>query len=170
MCKYMGCIVLLALTVSSVQAEQANRQADIKLLNGAFQGQVYTQAGQLVRGTTVQLYSQQGKLLGSTQTGKSGEFGFQTAPGVYLLQVAGHTTPIRVWNPSVAPPAAGPRVLVTIGRTARGNGYGPVQSVGQGVVHGIGHGLGNVGGIGLVVVGGTIATVVAVSTSNSSGS
>ena len=133
---------------------------DVKLVQGALCGQVFTEAGHSVEGEKIQLCSASGELLQIAQTKTDGEFTFRhLRPGVYRLSIANSHLLIRAWEGNTAPPVAGDSVLLAVGQRARGNGDFP--SI---------RGLRGAGGVGVAIVGVTIGTVVVLSTANASGS
>ena len=101
------------------RTEQRSIARDMALdAAGNLQGQVVDPQGKGLDAVQVKLM-QNAQELGRTTTDKAGKFQFAgTRNGLYDLDVAGQTTPVRVWSAQIAPPTAKAGVTIVQGNPA----------------------------------------------------
>lgn len=94
--------------------DSASGVADVTLAaDSGLSGQYLDGAGQPIDGAMVTL-THRNSVIGSTTTDARGAYHFpQVRQGVYQLTTGTQTQTIRVWEPRLAPPAAG-RMLTTV--------------------------------------------------------
>ena len=109
-------------------AHQSNAEApacaigDIRLHEGQLHGQVVNNQGQAVADSPV-VIRQGDKVVGHTMSDECGNFVIRDLnTGMYQVEANGRATIHRVWDATIAPPAAGQGVmLVTDEEVVRGN-------------------------------------------------
>lgn len=135
-------------STATVRGESASGISDVTMTaNADIAGRFIDGEGRPVDGAIVTL-SQERNVVARTTTDKSGAYQFhQMRQGVYELTVGTQTQPIRVWNPTLAPPAS--RSLVTTVRADR------IVRGQLGLIGGtVGSTVGAVGGVAGVAAGG----------------
>jgi hypothetical protein len=105
----------------NLSAATPAKPADVKMENGVLRGQVVTPEGQPCASINVEVWHQD-RLIGATQTDKSGRFAVGGVRGGAHYVVAGNGyTLCRCWTHEMAPPSAREAALVVCGdTTARG--------------------------------------------------
>jgi len=107
-------------TARTSQVAKKVRIADVALTQGTLNGKVVDSQGQILDAAEVRV-SKANKLVATAMTNSSGEFAVHNLDsGLYQVSTTDTQSVVRLWEGSVAPPAAKNQVLLVKGATTRG--------------------------------------------------